>query len=138
MGWDRLANPKVGASTVGPDEVRVTAREAAKGARYILIKIGTNAARKASFVQPDQRCHVMVGTSAEKGQLALSVDAINGEFIAKRQKDGSYKLTIKAHPAAGRFNLTFPAFTRPVTVIPMPNAPHVITFHAGPDFLAGA
>lgn len=138
MGWDRLANPKVNASTVGPDEVRVSAREAAKAARFLVVRIGTNAARKGSFTQVEQRCQIMVGTGDERGQVALASDAANGEFVAKRQKDFSYKLTIKAHAAAGRFNLIFPAFTRPTTIIPMNGGPHVITFEAGPDFLAKA
>lgn len=135
MGWERLDNPKPNASSIGRNVVRVAARSAMKGSRFITVKIGAHAAALGSFSRPEHKCHIMMGKGEEKGQLAIALDDSGGQFTAKRKKCGRYEITVTARAADGRFNMEFPPFEREAKMVPMGSGPSIITVTAGADFL---
>lgn len=139
MAWQKLDNPKPsGNGAIGKDQVRVSAHAAAHNTRYIKFRVGSEIARKASLTHPQQKCHIVVGSDLDAGKLGIAVDDANGLFKAKRLKDGSYQITIAAGAAAGRFNLTFPPFTRDAKALAIGAGPAPIVFEATADFLGAA
>jgi hypothetical protein len=138
MAWAKLENPKPPSnSAVPPMVVKVTARELKTKngvARYIKIKIGYQLAEKARLIQKEHGVHVLQGTAADAGKLAVSMDDATGKFKAKRRRDGSYEIAIGA-AAARKFALTFPPFSATGAILQLPALPPTITFDVTPEFL---
>lgn len=138
MGFAKLENPTPSASKLGPLEVAVVARGGMKGSRYIVVKIGSEAARKAGFARDKHKCHLMVGDGDDRGKVAISIDDTQGKFAVKRTKAGFYQMTVTSRAATGIFSLEFPPFSRDASVISAgQTGPLVIIFEATADFLKG-
>lgn len=138
MAWAKLDNPKPSNNSLRPTLVRVKARRGtgpASKSRYGVIRIGSSLADRARFLKDSHHCHVMLGSAADAGKLAVSLDDTTGKFKAKRMADGSYQVTIKETSAAGKFSLTFPPFERAGSVQTPPGCPPIIVFEVTPDFL---
>lgn len=138
MAWVKLDNPKpnTGAAAVPPMVVRVRAREAPKRlSRYIVVSIGYGLADKARFIGKEHRCHIMAGSGADDGKVAITMDDQTGKFTARRRADGRYEVTITAHAAAGKFSTAFPPFERAASVQNIPGMPPVVVFDGSADFL---
>jgi hypothetical protein len=139
MAFTKLDNPKPGApGAVGASQVRISAHAAAHESRYIKVQVGAEVARKGSFTHPEHKCDILVGDGPDAGAVAIALNDSGGAFKAKRQKNGSYKLTIGATAARGKFSLTFPPFTRDAKAMASSSGPAFITFDAAPDFLEQA
>jgi hypothetical protein len=136
MSWTKIDNPKPASpNALGKDNVKIVARAGMKGHRYIIVKIGPEIARKSSFTKADHRCHILVGSDEERGNLAITVDDSDGKFTARRKKDGRYEISITAPAADGRFSLIFPPFERPAKAVSRGNGnPAFITFAATDEF----
>lgn len=138
MAWAKLENPKpnYNAGAVPPMSVKVKAREAPKSkTRYIQIAIGYALCEKAHMRQKEHRVFILLGSGAEEGKLAVTLDDSHGKFVAKRRTDGRYEITVSGLAAVGKFNTTFPPFERPGSVQQVPGTAPVIVFEATSDFL---
>jgi hypothetical protein len=114
MAFVKLDNPKPSAAgSLGPDHVKLSAREGPHKTRFITIHIGKEVARKASFTQPQHKAHLHKGSGHDAGKMAVELDDSSGTFTAKQQKNGTYKISMGsvAAEAAGLLT-TFPPFTR--------------------------
>ena len=139
MAWAKIDNPKPNYSvaSVPPMSVKVKAREAPKrGNRYIQIAVGYALCDKARLLQKEHRVHILVGSGADAGKVAITLDDATGKFKAKRRADGRYEVVVSNLAAAGKFSTTFPPFMQPGSVQMIPGGPPVVVFDAPADFLA--
>jgi hypothetical protein len=90
-----------------------TRRTAGRGkdSRYLYLYLGNVLSSDLAFRNPEHKCNVMVGTGTERGQIAVELHDTTGTFTARRQKDGSYKITMREAAVAGRLNTDFEEFT---------------------------
>lgn len=135
-------NPVNGLDGVPPDGVRVKAcKLGGRGGRvvhYIQLKIGAKLAAKISLAAEKHQLRLLFGTDVDAGKIKVSVDNAAGRFLARRDKNGNYALTINAASADGLFALDFPVFAvvdaepiRPANGQP----PHFV-FRASTEMLA--
>lgn len=129
-------------SDIPDDGVRVSSRAAAaRGVptRYIAIQVGERLAKALVLRGEETRLKLQFGTDRDAGKIALSVDVTSGQFPAKRDKQGRYKLTINGASAEGLFALDFPSFTvTPVEVISRRDECPMAVFKASDAMLAVA
>lgn len=106
--------PVRGLDGVPPDGVRVRAmRVGGRGhsvTPYIQVKIGARLAGKIGLTGPHQPVRLLFGTGADAGRIKLALDCANGKFLARRDKNGNYALSINAATADGLFALEFTVF----------------------------
>lgn len=105
--------PVTGLDACPRDGLRVWPRKftAQRGLRrWIQIMIGRGLAAKLALTKEQQNLRVLFGTGADAGQLLISADQEAGKFLAKRDKQGRYSLSINQATAAGLFGLEFPGF----------------------------
>jgi hypothetical protein len=142
MAWTKLDNPKPSNSSINPLVVKVVGRAMkVKGGaerRFAVIKMGSSLCDRARFISKEHRCHVMAGSAADAGKVAIAMDDQQGKFVAKRKADGRYEICLGEGAAAGKFSLTFPPFERPGSVQTIPGTSPIIIFEVTPDFLGVA
>lgn len=128
MGFSKLANPKPGKVALGPHSVSVAVRKAMKGARFLIVKIGPEVARKAGFQREQHRCHVLAGNGDDHLRCGITIDDGEGAFVVKRDRTGAFKLTISQRAAEGRFSLDQAAFMAAAEAVPVGTGPTCIIF----------
>lgn len=139
MSWVKLANPKPSrGNELPPDGVRITSHSSGGSRRlpWIRIRVGKDAARRGSLHATKHNVHVLAGAAEEKGQVAIVCDADTGNFVAAKQPDGSYVITINARAAEGQFATEFDPFSvAGAKVIGDGKTPAFITFPVPSHFL---
>lgn len=146
MPFETIENLKpVAISSASPaDGVQVSARKLAippkRGghlARYIRILVGADLAKKLVWRGESERIDLAFGTDRDAGKIRASINHSGGQFVAKRDKQGRYSITINAATAEGLFALDFPAFSLPSLepVVAM-GTPPALVFKASDAMLA--
>lgn len=107
-----------------PSAAAFSARSGRRGGgdnpvRYITVLVGAGIARKAGLHNPEHKLQVLIGEGLECQRCGLSIDDRNGEFKAKRQKSGVFKLTISERAAAGTLTFDAPKFTAAAELVPI-------------------
>jgi hypothetical protein len=116
MGFEIIENckPASALSTIPPEGVRVSSRTLGrrKGGvtRYIKIMCGAVLAKRLCLTGDKVRVAIAFGTDKDAGKIRLSVDVTAGQFIASRDKQGRYAISINEASASGLFALQFPPF----------------------------
>lgn len=126
---DNLAPPK--AAAIPPAGVRVSSRGlnikrggVDRGAvRFIRIFIGAQLARGLGLTSDLVMLRLSFGSDADAGKIMIAAPAGGGDFPARRDKGGSYALTINATTADGLFALDFPAFVVEKLTVAPPTMP---------------
>lgn len=104
---------------------------------YIKLIIGADLARGISLTQEEHRLRLLFGTGEDAGMVRVSVDNQSGKFLAKRNKQGQYGVTINRATADGLFSLSFPPFTdEPCEALrPQNGQPPFFVFKASAEML---
>lgn len=121
MAWD-LIERNVSKTSVPKEGAVVSSRGAMKGSRYISVLLGAETAHAGLLRAEQHRVLVMLGRDEHNGQIAIQLDASQGKFDAKRQKNGAYRITINNTPATSRLEFDMPMVTvEDVKLVPMRN-----------------
>lgn len=141
MAFEEIDNlkPVSGLDACPSDGLRVWPRKfAAKTGlkRWIQIAIGVGLARRLALTLPQQLLRVLFGTGEDAGQLLIAADQTAGKFLAKRDKQGRYILTIGSASAARLFALEFPGFlVIAPEVLRAPGCPPSVCFPVSAEML---
>ncbi|WIW88982.1 hypothetical protein K3M67_03090 [Sphingobium sp. V4] len=141
MSWETITNiAPAKAAAIPPMGVGVACRKLGtrkRGeVRYIRITIAPALAAKLCLRTDKIGLRLALGSGPHAGKIALSVDASNGNFMAKKVKDGGYFLTINAASAAGLFSLDFPSFGAVAEMLPPErDKPPMAAFRASAEML---
>ena len=141
MTWSTIENLKRSyhRGRVPDHGVAVGTRACGRNGRvyYICLQIGRDLARAARFAQDEQGVRLMLGGGSDAGKIAIVIDQTAGNFVARKQKNGSYKITIGAPAAAGHFATKFESFShqRIEAVRPENGQPPMFTFKASDAML---
>jgi hypothetical protein len=146
MSWETIERVKpayVPKVTVPADGVAVSVRRLGGGGskpeiRYIALKVGPKLASAARFTQLPQMVRLMFGAGADAGKIAVVIDQEAGKFAAKRQKNGSWQISLSARDAEGLFSLAFEPFeVKGIEAIrPENGKPPMFAFRASDAMLA--
>lgn len=106
---------------------------------WIEITIGGGLAKKLALALPSQKLRILFGSGDDAGKLMIATDQEKGQFPAKRDKTGRYRLSISGPSADGLFALDFPPFAviEP-EVVRAPGCPPACTFECSAEMLAVA
>ena len=138
---DCIGAASAASTKVPEDGVCVTARKLGQRggghARYLRLVVGAALAKAISLQQEHHTLRLLLGTGPDAGKLQISVDNAGGTFVAKRDKQGRYVITINAATADGLFAMEFPDFARSglEAVRPQNGQPPHFVFKASEEML---
>lgn len=143
MPFETIDNMGAGSGqiTCHPDGVRVAVKAFKNRhggmVHYIKVTVGAQLARKLVWRDLSQRIDLAFGTGKDAGKIRAAGNASEGQFIAKRRKNGTYTFTINAKTADGLFALQFPTFDiQEVEPVSAMNTPPALVFKASDAMLA--
>ena len=147
MAWETVEPIKTTTAatpSVPPKGLVITVRQlnarrnAAMPARkYIALRIGAELAKASAIAANPAFVRIMIGSGSDANRIKVQVDhaaAGNpGCFLAKRQSNGGYLVSINQPSAEGLFAMNFPAITITSAEVVRPENGQPVFFHFKPD-----
>lgn len=118
MAFELIENcrkPVTALDAIPPEGVRVRPRKLTVGkhktpAQWIQLQLGAKLAKALCLTGENVGVALAFGTGKDAGKIAVGVHVKAGQFVAKRDRNGCYSISISEPTADGLFSLDFPLF----------------------------